>query len=71
MSTVAARGVSTATTGGLGNFIVATGEWIGAILLSVSAMLVPALVAIVVLIAVIWVVRWIRLKKQEQAHTPL
>ncbi|AGQ04774.1 hypothetical protein BJAB0715_00128 [Acinetobacter baumannii BJAB0715] len=71
MSTVAARGVSTATTGGLGNFIVATGEWIGAILLSVSAMLVPALVAIVVLIAVIWVVRWIRQKKQEQAHTPL
>ncbi|EHU1255428.1 DUF4126 domain-containing protein, partial [Acinetobacter baumannii] len=71
MSTVAARGVSTATTGGLGNFIVATGEWIGAILLSVLAMLVPALVAIVVLIAVIWVVRWIRHKKQEQAHTPL
>ncbi|EXR25883.1 hypothetical protein J694_3570 [Acinetobacter sp. 1281984] len=71
MSTVAARGVSTATTGGLGNFVVATGEWIGAILLSVSAMLVPALVAIVVLIAVIWVVRWIRHKKQEQAHTPL
>ncbi|TPS56307.1 DUF4126 domain-containing protein, partial [Acinetobacter baumannii] len=27
--------------------------------------------AIVVLIAVIWVVRWIRHKKQEQAHTPL
>ncbi|MBP2811658.1 DUF4126 domain-containing protein [Acinetobacter baumannii] len=71
MSTVAARSVSTATTGGLGNFVVATGEWIGAILLSVSAMLVPALVAIVVLIAVIWVVRWIRHKKQEQAHTPL
>lgn len=71
MSTVAARGVSTATTGGLGNFVVATGEWIGAILLSVSAMLVPALVAIVVLIAVILAVRWIRHKKQEQAHSPL
>lgn len=36
MSTVAARGVPTATTGGLGNFVVATGEWIGAILLSVG-----------------------------------
>lgn len=71
MSTVAARGVSTATTGGLGNFVVATGEWIGAILLSVSAMLVPALVAIVVLIAVILAIRWIRHKKQEQAHSPL
>ena len=71
MSTVAARGVSTATTGGLGNFVVATGEWIGAILLSVSAMLVPALVAVVVLIAVILAVRWIRHKKQKQAHSPL
>ena len=71
MSTVAARGVSTATTGGLGNFVVATGEWIGAILLSVSALLVPALVAIVVVIAVIWAIRWIRHKKQEQAHSPL
>lgn len=71
MSTVAARGVSTATTGGLGNFVVATGEWIGAILLSVSAMLVPALVAVVVLIAVILAVRWIRHKMQEQAHSPL
>ncbi|MFV5345270.1 DUF4126 domain-containing protein [Acinetobacter oleivorans] len=71
MSTVAARGVSTATTGGLGNFVVATGEWIGAILLSVSALLVPALVAIVVVIAVILAVRWIRHKKQEQAHSPL
>jgi len=71
MSTVAARGVSTATTGGLGNFVVATGEWIGAILLSVSAMLVPALVAVLVLIAVILAVRWIRHKKQEQAHSPL
>ncbi|KRI64269.1 hypothetical protein APC62_02330 [Acinetobacter pittii] len=71
MSTVAARGVSTATTGGLGNFVVATGEWIGAVLLSVSAMLVPALVAVVVLIAVILAVRWIRHKKQEQAHSPL
>lgn len=71
MSTVAARGVSTATTGGLGNFVVATGEWIGAILLSVSALLVPALVAIVVIIAVILAIRWIRHKKQEQAHSPL
>ena len=71
MSTVAARGVSTATTGGLGNFVVATGEWIGAILLSVSALLVPALVAIVVIIAVILAIRWIQKKKQEQAHSPL
>ncbi|MBI0424098.1 DUF4126 domain-containing protein [Acinetobacter sp. ACIN00229] len=71
MSTVAARGVSTATTGGLGNFVVATGEWIGAILLSVSALLVPALVAVVVVIAVILAIRWIRHKKQEQAHSPL
>ncbi|KHO14226.1 hypothetical protein NT90_16890 [Acinetobacter baumannii] len=58
-------------TAGLGDFVVATGEWIGAILLSVSALLVPALVAIVVVIAVILAIRWIRHKKQEQAHSPL
>lgn len=58
-------------TAGLGNFVVATREWIGAILLSVSAMLVSALVAVVVLIAVILAVHWIRDKKQVQAHSPL
>jgi hypothetical protein len=65
MSTVAARGVSTATTGGLGNFVIATGEWIGAIVLSVLAMIMPVFIAVAVLILIVIGVRWIRAKKLE------
>ncbi len=65
MSTVAARGVSTATTGGLGNSVIATGEWIGAIVLSVLAMIMPVFIAVAVLILIVIGVRWIRAKKLE------
>ena len=65
MSTVAVRGVSTATTGGIANPVVSTGEWISAFLLSILSLIVPVLVVIVVLIMVVWGVRWVRRKKQE------
>ncbi|MBU3848325.1 MAG: DUF4126 domain-containing protein [Candidatus Acinetobacter avistercoris] len=65
MSTVAVRGLSTATTGGIANPIVSTGEWIGAFVVSILAFIVPVLVVIVFIIALIWVVRWISRKKQE------
>ena len=65
LSTVAVRGVSTATTGGIANPVVSTGEWIGALLLSVLSLIVPILVVIVGLIALVWVVRWLREKKQN------
>ena len=65
MGTVAARGVSTATTGGFGNPVIATGEWVGAILLSILAMALPVLVAICVVVFVVLAVRWIRAKKLE------
>ena len=65
MSTVAARGISTATTGGLGNFVIATGEWISAIFLSIMAMILPVLVAIAVIIVFVIAVRWIRAKRME------
>ena len=65
MSTVAARGISTATTGGLGNFVVATGELISAIFLSIMAMILPVLVAIAVIIVFVIAVRWIRAKRME------
>lgn len=71
MSTVAARGVSTATTGGLGNFVVATGELISAVVLSIMAMIVPVFVAIAVLIMIVLAIRWIRIKRQENAVSPL
>ena len=71
MSTVAARGVSTATTGGLGNFVVATGELISAVVLSIMAMVVPVFVAIAVLIMIVLAIRWIRIKRLENAVSPL
>jgi hypothetical protein len=71
LSTVAVRGVSTATTGGIANPVVSTGEWIGALVLSVLSFIVPGLVVIVGLIALVWVVRWVRSKKMENAQSPL
>ena len=71
MSTVAVRGVSTATTGGVANPLVSTVEWIGAVLLSVLSLLVPVLVVVVGIILAIWAVRWFKRKKPESISTPL
>ena len=71
MSTVAVRGGSTATTGGVANPLVSTVEWVGAVLLSVLSLLVPFLVVIVGIILAIWAVRWFKRKKQESISTPL
>jgi len=71
MSTVAVRGVSTATTGGVANPLVSTVEWVGAVLLSVLSLLVPVLVVIVGIILAIWAVRWFKRKKQQSIRTPL
>ena len=62
-ASTALRGVSTATTAGLGNHLISTGEIFGAIGLSLVAILLPyvALVAVVVLaIIILWVFlrRW-------------
>lgn len=64
-STVAVRGVSTATTGGVGNPVIATGEWIGAIVLSILSLITPVLVVILVFLIFVLVVRWVRRKKRE------
>lgn len=69
MSTVAVRGLSTATTGGLANPLVSTGEWISALVISVLSFIVPVLVVIVGIIALIWVARWISRKKRENIQT--
>ena len=65
MSTVAARGVSTATTGGLGNFVVATGELLGSIVLSILAFIMPVLITVLVIVLVIVVARWVQKKRQN------
>lgn len=65
MGTVAARGVSTATTGGIANPVLSTGEWIGAFVLSILSFLVPVLVVVVGIIGVVVFVRWLSVKKRE------
>lgn len=67
MGTVAVRAVSTATTGGVANPVVSTGEWMGAAVLSVLSLIVPVLVVIVVIIAVVIMARWILRKKAQNA----
>jgi hypothetical protein len=42
-SSVVLRAASTVATGGLGNFVVATIEWMGALLLSIVSLLIPLL----------------------------
>lgn len=68
MGTVAVRGLSTATTGGIANPVVSTGEWIGAIVVSVLSLIVPVLVVIVGIIAEVIAIRWIKRKRQESTN---
>ncbi|MCX6984877.1 MAG: DUF4126 domain-containing protein [Lentisphaerae bacterium] len=47
--TVGARAVSSASTGGLGNHIVSTGEALGALGISISALFAPVIIAAIVI----------------------
>jgi hypothetical protein len=58
--TVVIRGLSSTTTGGLGNFVIASGEVVGSILTSIFAILVPVLVFILVLILLFIIIRQLR-----------
>lgn len=71
MGTVAVRGVSTATTGGIANPLVSTGEWISALVVSLLSFVVPVLVVIVGIILMVIAVRWLRKKKQKSVVHPL
>lgn len=51
--TAAARAVSTGTSGGAGNFLLATVEWMMALLLGILAIIVPIL-CLLLIIAVLW-----------------
>ncbi len=53
-STVLTRGMSTATTGGLGNPAVSTGETGGSLLAVVLAIFIPIIFGVIVIAAVIW-----------------
>lgn len=56
-ATVVTRAMSTATTGGLANPVVSTGENGGALVVSILAILIPIVVAILVLVILIWAIR--------------
>lgn len=56
--TVAARGASTATTGGLGNFLVATLELLGSVVTTILALLAPLLALAVVVVLAVLLGRW-------------
>lgn len=61
VSTVGARGLSTISTAGLGNAVVATLENVGAVVLSILAILIPALIGLVIaVVGVLLVRRWVR-----------
>ena len=71
MSTVAVRGVSTATTGGVANPLVSTREWNGAFLLSILSLIVPVLVVVLIIVLAIFTVRWFREKKKNTVNSEI
>jgi hypothetical protein len=61
MSTTWVRGLSSVTTGGFGNFVVATGEWMGSFTTATLAILFPLLaVAFIVILILLMGRRWLR-----------
>jgi hypothetical protein len=69
--TVITRGLSGATTGGLGNPVVSTGEAAGSIVLSILAIVVPLIAAALVIMLLVWVVRLFLRWRRRRAADPL
>ena len=70
LTTVKARAISTGTTAGLGNPVVATGELAGSAMLSALALLLPAMAVVVaiLILLVLWrMTRWVRRKARVRA----
>lgn len=66
-TTATARAVSTTTTGGVGNFLVNTGETIGSLFLSITAIVIAPLAFLIAVILIIAVFRvWKRIKKRVE-----
>lgn len=66
--TVKARGLSSGFTGGLGNFIVSTGELIFSFFISVVAIFIPVMAFFVVLLVIFFVLRKISKLKDNNKH---
>lgn len=70
-ATIAVRAASTATTGGVGNPVVSTGETAMAGVLSISALLAPAVVLVIALCASIGLVGYFRRPAGERSWRQL
>jgi hypothetical protein len=71
-STVLVRAASTATTGGLANPVVATGELAGAIATSILALLVPVFTLLAVVIGLLLAILWVRRRRAaRRSHAAL
>jgi hypothetical protein len=73
-TTVAVRGASTVTTGGVGNPVVSTGELGGSVVTSVLSVLVPVVavaLVVVLLVIVLRFVRGLRRSRRERLSTCL
>lgn len=67
LGTTWVRGVSSVTTGGLGNFMVSTAEWMGSLTLATLSVLFPLLVVLFVAFLLILIVR----RRNRQTNTAL
>jgi hypothetical protein len=68
-SSTVLRGTSTLVTGGLGNFLVASGEIIGSVITSILAILVPVL-GIIVVAALCFLIGHLMLRNRHQKRHP-
>lgn len=72
LTTVLTRGLSSASTGGIGNPAVSTGEAAGSTALSIIAVLLPLVAAVLVIILLVFVIRrlarWMRIRHRPAAE---
>ncbi|AGA34717.1 3-deoxy-manno-octulosonate cytidylyltransferase [Thioalkalivibrio nitratireducens DSM 14787] len=68
-TTVAARSASTASTGGLGNPLIATSETGGSLIAIMLALLIPVVFGVLVIAALVWLaVRLVRVLRRRRAR---
>src|SRR5688572_15388187 len=68
--TVLTRALSSATTGGVGNPAVSTGEAAGSIVLSILAIVLPLLAAALVILLFVWAFRLFFRRRRQVAAVP-
>lgn len=69
-TTMAARGTSTVTTGGIANPVVSTGELAGAVALSILTLLAPVFTVLFLALIMFFSTRWLYHKWRKRRHSP-